>query len=80
MWSCFFIYACNKNEPAGYGKEEFCNCGIVREDSIHTASAHYMLIVQNECSGNEKTFIVDHLVYGAYYKGDRICINEQEQW
>jgi hypothetical protein len=80
MWIAFFIYACNKDNPQGYGEEDFCNCGMVREDSIHTASQSYLLIVENECSGNQKTFIVDPLIYSAYYKGDRICINNQEPW
>ena len=74
------MYACNKNQPQGYGKEDFCNCGMLREDSIHTASQTYLFIIENECSGNEKTFIVDPLIYSAYYKGDRICVNDQSPW
>lgn len=80
MWTAFFVYACNGDEPQGYGEEEYCNCGMVREDSVITASQTYLLIVENECSGNEKTFIVDQLIYSAYYKGDRICINDQSPW
>lgn len=80
LWIGFFLYACNKDDPQGYGKEEFCNCGIISEDSIHSPTQTYLFIVENECSGNEKTFIVDQLIYSAYYKGDRICINDQKPW
>ena len=80
MWTCFFVYACNKDQPKGYGKEEYCNCGIVCSDSIATAQGLYLLSVENECSGNEKLFIVDQLVYNAYFVGDRICINDEQPW
>jgi hypothetical protein len=80
VWVLFFIYACNKDKPQGYGKEEFCNCGVILQDSIHTASQTYLFIVENECSGESKTFIVDPLVYSAYYPGDRICVNDESPW
>jgi hypothetical protein len=80
VWVAFFLFACKKDEPQGYGEEGYCNCGVVVEDSIHTATTTYLLIVENECSGNERNFIVDPLIYSAYYKGDRICINNQSPW
>ncbi len=80
MWIAFFFYACNGENPQGYGKEDFCNCGIVRQDSIHSTSQSYLLIVENECSANLKTFIVDQIVYNKFYVGDRICINDQAPW
>lgn len=80
MWTAFFVFSCNKDEPQGYGEEEFCNCGIICEDSIHSQTQTYFFIVENECSGNSKTFIVDPLVYSAYFQGDRICINDQSAW
>ena len=80
VYVAFYMYACGKDEPQGYGNEEYCNCGVVVEDSIHTASQTYLLIVENECSGNQKNFIVDPLIYSAYSIGDRICINNQSPW
>jgi hypothetical protein len=80
IWIGFFLYACTKDEPQGYGEEQFCNCGIICQDSIHSQSQTYFFIVENECSGNEKAFIVDQLIYSAYYEGQRICINDQKPW
>ena len=30
VWAAFFLYACNRDQPQGYGEEEYCNCGMVR--------------------------------------------------
>lgn len=79
-WGLFFLYSCNKNEPQGYGQEEFCNCGVVCEDGIDSKNNCYWLLVENECSGSKKKFCVDQLVWSAYFKGERICINQESPW
>jgi hypothetical protein len=80
MWTAFFVYACDKDEPQGYGEDQGCNCGIICEDGIDSANQCYWFIVENDCSGASKTFCVDQLVWSAYSVGERICINEQSPW
>ena len=78
-WVMFFVYAC-RDEPQGYGQEEGCNCGIVCEDGIDIQYDCYWLLVENECSGSQKKFCVDQLIWNSYHAGDRICINDQKPW
>jgi hypothetical protein len=80
IYAMSFMYSCSANDPQGYGEEDFCNCGLIVTDSVHESTHSYLFIVENECSGNEKTFIVDALVHSAYYEGERICINDQQPW
>lgn len=80
MWIAFFVYACNRDEPQGYGKDEGCNCGTICDDGVDSANQCYWLLVENECSGSQKKFCVDQLVWNSYKQGDRICINDQSPW
>jgi hypothetical protein len=80
MWTVFFVYACDKDEPQGYGEETYCNCGIVCEYGVDSENQCYWLLIENECSGSTKKFCVDQFVWSAYSQGDRICINDQSPW
>lgn len=79
-WTIFFIYACNKNDKQQYGREEGCNCGMVCEDGIDLKSNSYWLLVENECTGSQKRFSVDKVIWGLHHQGDRICINNALPW
>jgi len=80
IWVGFFVYACQKDEPQGYGEDQGCNCGIVCEYGIDSFNQCYWLLIENECSSNQKKFCVDQLVWSAYNEGDRICINDESPW
>lgn len=80
VWIGFFIYACTKDNPKGYGEDQGCNCGIICEDGVDTANQCYWFLVENECSGTSKKFCVDKLVWSAYQQGERICINDESPW
>lgn len=80
MWIAVLSYLGCKKEPQGYGDDQGCNCGTVCEDGIDAAYNCHWLMVENDCSGAQKRFCVDPLVWSAYHVGDRICINDQSPW
>lgn len=80
MWTAFFVYACNKDEPQGYGEDQGCNCGTICEYGVDSANQCYWLLIENDCSGVAKRFCVDQLVWSAYQVGERICINDESPW
>jgi predicted small secreted protein len=80
LWVAFVAYACNKDSPQGYGQDNGCNCGTIVDDDVDSATQCYWLLIENDCSGNQKRFCVDPLVWSAYPVGDRICINNINNW
>lgn len=80
MWICFCIYACQKDDPIGYGKDNGCNCGIVIDEGIISQTQCYWLKLKNECTNNEKTFCLDSFVWQSYSVGDKVCINDISSW
>ncbi len=80
MWICFCIYACQKDDPIGYGKDNGCNCGIITEEGINSKKQDYWIKVKNESTNNEKVFSLNSDVWQKYSVGDKFCINNISYW
>jgi hypothetical protein len=53
-----------------------CNCGLVLSDDI----SNYSVVIRNDCSGNEKTFILSPGDWMNAYVGSDYCINNVASW
>jgi len=60
-------------------KEEVCtsNCGTITSDG---ADGCYWLEVQNECTGNKKTFCFDQSVWMTHFVGESFCVTNESAW
>lgn len=75
---------CNKDEEeqsnvSGTNGQQ-CNCGIIANDGIDSATNCYWLEIRNECSGNKKKFCFDQDVWTNNYVGDRFCVTNVTSW
>jgi hypothetical protein len=66
------LVGCNKEE------NKPCNCGTILNDGI--SGNCYWLEIENDCSGNRKTFCFDQSVWMNAYVGDNFCVTNQTQW
>lgn len=59
-------------------KETFmdCNCGLVISDNVQD----YSVVIRNDCSDNEKTFILAPGDWMNAYVGSNYCINNVTSW
>jgi hypothetical protein len=79
---CLFalsIIACRDENAVDMG-DDLCACGIIVNDSIDESVNCYWLEVENDCTGNQKKFCVDQLIWYANKPGDRICFKYQSNW
>jgi hypothetical protein len=66
------ILACKKEEI----KKENCNCGRILSDDV----TNYSIKVRNNCTGNEKTFILQEGDWMNAYVGSDICLTNEPTW
>jgi hypothetical protein len=55
-----------------------CNCGTITNDGINGSC--YWLEIENDCSGNKKTFCFDQSVWMNAYVGSNFCVTNQTEW
>lgn len=55
---------------------EPCNCGIVQSDNVQD----YSVVIQNECTGNNKTFVLQQGDWMNAHVGSKYCITNSGQW
>ena len=65
------LISCKKEK-----EEEFCNCGIVQSDNAQDFS----VIIKNECTGNNKKFILSEADWMNAYVGSSYCITNSGKW
>ena len=54
------------------------SCGIIVNDGIDNNC--YWLQIQNDCSGNYKTFCFDQNVWMNSYVGESFCVTNEPAW
>ena len=64
------ISSCNKKE------DKPCNCGIIQSDNVQ----NYSVVIQNECSGNNKEFTLQQGDWMNAHPGSRYCITNSGKW
>jgi hypothetical protein len=58
-------------------KEELpCNCGIVQSDNVQ----NYSVVIKNECTDNNKTFVLSQADWMNAHVGSRYCITNSGKW
>ena len=57
-------------------KEGPCNCGIVQSDNVQD----YSVVIQNECSGSNKTFTLSAGDWMNAHPGTKYCITNSGKW
>ena len=65
------ISSCKKKE-----EDAPCNCGIVQSDNVQ----NYTVVIQNECSGNNKTFTLSAGDWMNAHPGSKYCITNSGKW
>jgi hypothetical protein len=63
--------SCKKKEDEGP-----CNCGIVQSDNVQD----YSVVIQNECSGSNKTFTLSAGDWMNAHVGSKYCITNSGKW
>lgn len=66
------IVSCTKEE------DKPCNCGTILNDGINGSC--YWLEIENDCTGNRKSFCFDQSVWMDAYVGSNFCVSNQPQW
>lgn len=62
--------SCKKEE------EGPCNCGIVQSDNVQD----YSVVIQNECTSNNKTFTLSPGDWMNAHVGSKFCITNSGKW
>jgi len=62
------IASCKKVEP--------CNCGTVISDRV----SDYSVVIKNNCSDNERRFILDPSDWVNAFVGESFCITDVTSW
>ena len=60
--------SCEKDEP--------CNCGLIISDEV----SDYSVIIRNDCSGNEKKWVLSPGDWMTAYVGSDYCITNTDSW
>ena len=63
--------SCKKKENEGP-----CNCGIVQSDNVQNNS----VVIKNECSNNNKEFVLSSADWMNAHVGSRYCITNSGKW
>lgn len=53
-----------------------CNCGIVQSDNAQ----NYSVVIRNECTNNDKTFVLSQADWMNAHVGSRYCITNSGKW
>ena len=53
-----------------------CNCGLIQSDDV----ADYSVVIQNDCSGNNKKFYLQQGSWMTAYVGTHYCITNTISW
>ena len=64
------VSSCKKKE------DEPCNCGIIQSDNVQD----YSVVIRNECSSNNKTFVLSQGDWMNAHVGSRYCITNASKW
>ena len=64
------IGSCKKKE------DQPCNCGLVQSDNVQD----YSVVIQNECTGNNKTFTLSPGDWMNAHPGSKYCITNSSKW
>jgi len=62
------LSSCEKDKP--------CNCGLVVSDNV----SDYSVVIRNNCSGNEKKFILQSGDWMNAHVGSDYCITNETSW
>jgi hypothetical protein len=57
-------------------EDEVCNCGTVMSDDVAT----YTVVIKNDCSGNQKEFILSSGDWMNAHPGENFCITNVDSW
>ena len=63
--------SCKKKKDEGP-----CNCGIVQSDNVQNNS----VVIKNECSNNNKEFVLSSADWMNAHVGTRYCITNSGKW
>jgi hypothetical protein len=63
--------SCKKKKDEGP-----CNCGIVQSDNVQ----NYSVVIKNECSSNNKEFVLSAGDWMNAHVGSRYCITNASKW
>ena len=66
-------YSCNKDNPQ---PNKPCNCGLIQSDDV----TDYSVVIQNDCSGNNKKFFLQQGDWMSAYVGTHYCITNVTSW
>ena len=65
--------SCNKDNPQ---PNKPCNCGLIQSDDV----TDYSVVIQNDCSGNNKKFYLQEGSWMNAHPGDNYCITNVTSW
>jgi hypothetical protein len=65
------VSSCKKKE-----EDKPCNCGVVQSDNVQ----NYSVVIQNECTGNNKEFTLNQTDWMKAYVGSNYCITNASKW
>ena len=57
-------------------KDKPCNCGVVQSDNVQ----NYSVVIQNECTGNNKEFTLQQGDWMNAHVGSNYCITNASKW
>jgi hypothetical protein len=57
-------------------EKENCNCGLVLSDNV----SDYSVVIRNDCSKNEKRFVLQPGDWMNAYVGSNYCITNVSGW
>jgi hypothetical protein len=64
------LNSCKKEESSP------CNCGIIQSDNVQ----NYSVVIRNECTNNDKSFVLSQADWTTAYVGSRYCITNSGKW
>ncbi len=67
---CIIMLASCKKE------DTTCNCGLIQSENVND----YSIVIQNECTGNNKTFYLQQGDWMNAYVGTNHCISNIDNW
>lgn len=56
--------------------EKECNCGKIVNDNAQ----NYSVEIENQCTGNKKTFYLNESDWKTAYVGTNYCITNEKKW
>lgn len=68
-----FTYSCKKDNPT---PNKPCNCGLIQSDDV----TDYSVVIENDCSNNNKKFYLQQGDWMSAYVGKHYCITNTTSW